>query len=74
METLFSLIVGRRGSVVLKAFLGPFLSKWYILDECHCMGTFHRRVELGECIFWVGGGGWNIFWVDKGVWRFFLDG
>ena len=25
------------------------------------MGTFYGKVELGEGIFWVGGGGWTFF-------------
>ena len=48
----FSLIVRRRGTVVLKMVLGH-LSKSNILDKFCCMGTFYGRVELGESIFWV---------------------
>ena len=38
------------------------LSKWYILDEYRCMGTFYGRVKLSEGIFWVGGGWVEIFY------------
>ena len=34
METLFSLIVGERGAVVLKVVLGHFNTFIKILDEC----------------------------------------
>ena len=52
------------------------------------MCTFYGRMELGEGILWVGGGGWTfymggsgwvgvgggIFWVGGGVWTFFMVG
>ena len=67
METLFSLIVGRRGAVVWKVVLGHFNTFIKILDECRCMGTFYGRVELGEVIFWVSEVEWT-FLIGMSVW------
>ena len=67
METLFSLIVGKRGAVVLKVVLGHFNTFIKILDECRCVGTFYGRVELGEVIFWVSVVEWT-FLIGMWVW------
>ena len=56
METLFSLILGKIGTVVLKAVLGHF-----ILGGWRCADIFYGWVGVGGGIFWVVGDGWTFF-------------
>ena len=69
METLFSLILGKIGTVVLKAVLGHF-----ILGGWRCADIFYGWVGVGGGIFWVVGDGWTFFMGGWGGWRYILGG
>ena len=58
METLLSLIVGRRETVVLKEILQNF-SKLDILGELGC--TFYEQMGLSRETFWLSRGGFNFY-------------
>ena len=75
METLFSLIVSRKGTVVMEAVLGQYIYQngifWMTaVAWIHFMGWWNWvKVYFG----WVRVGG-GIFGVGGGRWTFFMDG